>query len=134
VRAGPRLCELYPGIYLTTEKKQKNVRVVEKCPDMPVVVVQYAFTHKQYTGQHSEPYPHHLLCAVIFELWVTDKLRLRRESTCVFLVVHALASHWSMLIRQLLNTPATLVRNAHFFLLRCVVFSLLLINKTDLRL
>jgi predicted solute-binding protein len=45
----PRLCELYPGICLTTEEKARktSVRVVEKCPDIPVAVVQYAFTHKQ---------------------------------------------------------------------------------------
>jgi hypothetical protein len=26
-----------------------SVRIVEKCPDIPVAVVQYTFTHKQYT-------------------------------------------------------------------------------------
>jgi hypothetical protein len=26
-----------------------SVRVVEKCPDIPVAAVQYTFTHKQYT-------------------------------------------------------------------------------------
>jgi hypothetical protein len=31
-----------------------SVRVVEKCPDIPVAVVQYTFTHKQYTEQHIE--------------------------------------------------------------------------------
>jgi hypothetical protein len=31
-----------------------SVRVVEKCPDIPVAVVQYTFTHKQYTEQHNE--------------------------------------------------------------------------------
>jgi hypothetical protein len=30
-----------------------SVRVVEKCPDIPVAVVQYTFTHKQYTKQHN---------------------------------------------------------------------------------
>jgi hypothetical protein len=25
------------------------IRAVEKCPDIPVAVVQYTFTHKQYT-------------------------------------------------------------------------------------
>jgi rhamnose utilization protein RhaD (predicted bifunctional aldolase and dehydrogenase) len=50
VRAVPRLCELYPGICLTTEEKaRKNLRIVEKCPDIAVAVVQYTFTHKQYT-------------------------------------------------------------------------------------
>jgi hypothetical protein len=28
--------------------------VVEKCPDIPVAVVQYTFTHKLYTKQHNE--------------------------------------------------------------------------------
>jgi hypothetical protein len=51
----PRLCELYPGICLTTEEKaRKNLRVVEKYPDISVAVVQYTFTHKQYTEQHNE--------------------------------------------------------------------------------
>jgi hypothetical protein len=56
VRAVPRLCELYPSICLTTEKKQgkASVRVVEKCPDIPVTVVQYTFTHKNYKEQHNE--------------------------------------------------------------------------------
>jgi hypothetical protein len=31
-----------------------SVRVVEKCPDMPVAVVRYTFTHKQYTEQYNE--------------------------------------------------------------------------------
>jgi hypothetical protein len=30
-----------------------SIRVVEKCPDIPVAVVQYTFTHKQYTEQHN---------------------------------------------------------------------------------
>jgi hypothetical protein len=52
----PRLCELYPDISLTTEEKhgKASVRVVEKYPDIPVAVVQYTFTHKQYTEQHNE--------------------------------------------------------------------------------
>jgi hypothetical protein len=32
----------------------KNLRLVEKCPDIPVAAVQYTFTHKQYTEQHSK--------------------------------------------------------------------------------
>jgi hypothetical protein len=28
--------------------------VVEKCPDIPVAVVWYTFTHKEYTEQHNE--------------------------------------------------------------------------------
>jgi hypothetical protein len=56
VRVVPRLCELYPSICLITEEKHgKNLgRVVEKCPDIPVAVVQYTSTHKQYTEQHNE--------------------------------------------------------------------------------
>jgi hypothetical protein len=54
--AVPRLCELYPGICFTTEEKSRktSVRVVKKCPDIPVEVVQYTFTHKQYTEQHND--------------------------------------------------------------------------------
>jgi hypothetical protein len=29
-----------------------SVRVVEKCPDIPVAAVQCTFTHKQYTQQN----------------------------------------------------------------------------------
>jgi hypothetical protein len=56
VPAVPRLCELYPGICLTTEEKaqKKSVMVVKKCPDIPVAAVQHTFTHKQYTEQHNE--------------------------------------------------------------------------------
>jgi hypothetical protein len=55
VRAVPCLCELCPGICLTTEEEQGNpsVRVVETCPDIPVAAVQYTFTHKQYTQYNS---------------------------------------------------------------------------------
>jgi hypothetical protein len=31
-----------------------SVSVVEKCPDIPVAVAQYTFTHKQHTEQHNE--------------------------------------------------------------------------------
>jgi hypothetical protein len=31
-----------------------SVRVVAKCPDIPVAVVQYTFTDKQYTEQHND--------------------------------------------------------------------------------
>jgi hypothetical protein len=34
--------------------RKPSVRVVEKYPDIPVAVVQYTFTHKQYTEQHNE--------------------------------------------------------------------------------
>jgi uncharacterized lipoprotein YehR (DUF1307 family) len=56
VRAVPRLCELYPDVWLTTEEKARKTLsyVVEKCTDVPVADVQYTFTHKQYTEQHIE--------------------------------------------------------------------------------
>jgi hypothetical protein len=52
----PFLCFIYPDIRFTTEEKAQktSVRVVEKCPDIPVAAVQYTFTHKQYTEQHNE--------------------------------------------------------------------------------
>jgi hypothetical protein len=52
--------ELYPGICLTTEENQgkTSVSVVKKYPDISVAVVQYTFTHKQYTepkmGQNTQ--------------------------------------------------------------------------------
>jgi hypothetical protein len=56
LRAVPSLCELYPGICITTEEKARktSVRVIEKCPDIPVAAVQHTFKHKQYTEQHNE--------------------------------------------------------------------------------
>jgi hypothetical protein len=54
VWAVPRLCKLYHGICLKTEEKAQNsVRVVEKCPNIPAALVQYTFTHNQYTEQHN---------------------------------------------------------------------------------
>jgi hypothetical protein len=49
----PHVCELYSGICLKTEKRhgKTSARVVEKCPDIPVVVIQYTFTHKQHQEQ-----------------------------------------------------------------------------------
>jgi hypothetical protein len=60
VRAVPRLCELYPGICLTAEEKaRKNLRVVGKCPDIPVAAV-------QYTEQHNETeYTERSMCTYI---------------------------------------------------------------------
>jgi hypothetical protein len=40
--------------HTTEEKARKNLRVVEKCPDVTVAVVQYTLTHKQYAEQHNE--------------------------------------------------------------------------------
>jgi hypothetical protein len=38
------------ALQLIKKHGKTSVRVVEKCPDIPVAVVQYTFTHKQYTG------------------------------------------------------------------------------------
>jgi ribose 5-phosphate isomerase len=55
VLAVPRLCELYPGICLTTEEKhgKTSVMVIEKSPDIPVAVVQYTFTHTNNTQNNT---------------------------------------------------------------------------------
>jgi hypothetical protein len=42
------------ALQLRKKHGKPSVRVVEKCPDIPVAVVQYTFTHKQYTEQHNE--------------------------------------------------------------------------------
>jgi hypothetical protein len=42
------------ALQLRKKHGKTSVRVVEKCPDVPVAVVQYTFTHKQYTEQHDE--------------------------------------------------------------------------------
>jgi hypothetical protein len=42
------------AIQLRKKHGKPSVRVVEKCPDIPVAVVQYTFTHKQYAEQHNE--------------------------------------------------------------------------------
>jgi hypothetical protein len=42
------------ALQLRKKQGKTSVRVVEKCPDIPVAVVQYTFTHKQYTEQHNE--------------------------------------------------------------------------------
>jgi hypothetical protein len=34
--------------------RKTSIRIVKKCPDIPVTVVPYTFTHKQYTKQHIE--------------------------------------------------------------------------------
>jgi hypothetical protein len=56
MRAVPRLCELFPGIFVTTEEKHGNTSfsVVGMCPDIPVAVVQHTFTHNQYKAQHND--------------------------------------------------------------------------------
>jgi hypothetical protein len=42
------------SLQLRKKHGKPSVRVVGKCPDIPVAVVQYTFTHKQYTEQHNE--------------------------------------------------------------------------------
>jgi hypothetical protein len=42
------------ALQLRKKHGKTSVRVVEKCPDIPVAVVQYTFTHKQYTEQHND--------------------------------------------------------------------------------
>jgi hypothetical protein len=41
------------ALQLRKKHGETSVRVVEKCPDIPLAVVQYTFTHKQYTEQHN---------------------------------------------------------------------------------
>jgi hypothetical protein len=42
------------AIQLRKTHRKTSVTIVEKCPDIPVAVVQYTFTYKQYTEQHNE--------------------------------------------------------------------------------
>jgi hypothetical protein len=42
------------ALQLRKKRGKTSVRVVGKCPDIPVAVVQYTFTHKQYTEQQNE--------------------------------------------------------------------------------
>jgi hypothetical protein len=57
-KCGP--CPVYASnalafaLQLRKKHGKTSVRVVEKCPDIPVAFVQYTFTHKQYTEQHNE--------------------------------------------------------------------------------
>jgi hypothetical protein len=37
------------ALQLRKKHGKPSIRVVEKCPDIPVAAVQYTFTHKQYT-------------------------------------------------------------------------------------
>jgi short-subunit dehydrogenase involved in D-alanine esterification of teichoic acids len=41
------------ALQLRKKHQKTSVRVVETCPDISVAVVQYTFTHKQYTEQHN---------------------------------------------------------------------------------
>jgi hypothetical protein len=40
------------ALQLRTKHGKTSGRVVEKCPYIPVAVVQYTFTHKQYTERN----------------------------------------------------------------------------------
>jgi hypothetical protein len=42
------------ALQLRKKQAKTSVRADEKCPDIPVAVVQFTFTHKQYTEQHNE--------------------------------------------------------------------------------
>jgi hypothetical protein len=52
-KCGP--CPVFAGytlafaLQLRKKHGKTSVRVVEKCPDIPVAVVQYTFAHKQHT-------------------------------------------------------------------------------------
>jgi hypothetical protein len=41
-------------LQLSKKHGKTSVRVVKKCPEIPVAVVQYTFTHKQYTEQDNQ--------------------------------------------------------------------------------
>jgi hypothetical protein len=57
-KCGP--CPVFASYALafTSQLRKKHgkpsVRLVEKCPDIPVAVVQYTFTHIKYVEQHNE--------------------------------------------------------------------------------
>jgi hypothetical protein len=42
------------ALQLRKKHGSTSVRVVKKCPEIPVAVVHYTFTHKPYTEQHNE--------------------------------------------------------------------------------
>jgi hypothetical protein len=42
------------ALQLRKKHGKTSVRLVEKCPDIPVAFVEYTFTHKQYTEQHND--------------------------------------------------------------------------------
>jgi hypothetical protein len=47
------------ALQLRKKHGKTSVRVVVKCPDIPVAVVQYTFTQKQYTEQQNESTEQH---------------------------------------------------------------------------
>jgi hypothetical protein len=42
------------ALQLRKNHRKTSVRAVEKYPEIPMAVVQYTFTHKQYTEQHND--------------------------------------------------------------------------------
>jgi hypothetical protein len=83
VLAVPRLCELYPDICLTTAKKvRKNLRVVEKCPDIPVAVVQYTFTHKYKEHNETEYTERYIFNNKNVCIYRTGPIRTYRNRKC----------------------------------------------------
>jgi hypothetical protein len=42
------------AVQLRKKHGKISVKIVEKCPEIPVAVVLYTFTKKQYTEQHNE--------------------------------------------------------------------------------
>jgi NADP-dependent 3-hydroxy acid dehydrogenase YdfG len=43
-------------LQLRKKDRKTSVRVVEKCPDIPVAAVQHTFTHKQYQNTENGTY------------------------------------------------------------------------------
>jgi hypothetical protein len=41
------------ALHLRKKHGKIPVKVVEKCPDIPVAAVKYTLTHRQYTEQHN---------------------------------------------------------------------------------
>jgi hypothetical protein len=68
VQAVPRLASYILAFALQLRKKhgKTSVRVVEKCPDIPVEVVQYTFTHKRYKEQHNDTERYNVTIRVSF--------------------------------------------------------------------
>jgi hypothetical protein len=67
----PVFASYTPAFALQLRKKygKTSVRVDEKCPDIPVAVVQYTFTHRQYTEKQC------VLCVPLSHVPLEIKLR-----------------------------------------------------------
>jgi hypothetical protein len=61
------------ALQLRKKEGKPSVMVVGKCPCIPVAVVQYTFTHRQYTEQHNHVLTR-LLCTYIGSLWLNTAL------------------------------------------------------------